>query len=111
MQPADEALDPYDEPAGRVAEAVLDGVVGSSVKTVASGVATSAPIVPKLRLAGRRHPCGPGELTSATITRSRSATSSKSTLSSRVWLRVSCTIAIDPTRRTASSSAARPSGT
>ena len=43
---------------------------------------------------------------SATIAPSRSATSSKTTLSSTAWLSVSCTIAIEPTRRTASSSAA-----
>ncbi len=41
----------------------------------------------------------------------RSAISSKVTSSSGICARVSCTIAIDPTRRTASSSAARPSGT
>jgi len=36
---------------------------------------------------------------------SRSAISSKATSSSTSWLSVSCTIAIEPTRRTASSSA------
>ena len=55
-------------------------------------------------------PARPASCTSATITRSRSATSSKSTCSSKFWLSVSCTMAIEPTRRTASSSAARPSG-
>ena len=49
-------------------------------------------------------------LTSVTIAPSRSAISSKVTLSSTAWLRVSCTIAIEPTRRTASSRAALADG-
>ena len=51
-----------------------------------------------------------GADTSPAIMATRSAISSKSTISSGAWDRVSCTTAIDPTRRTASSSAARASG-
>ena len=53
-------------------------------------------------------PCEPTSVTSRV---SRSVTSSKSTVSSKAWLSVSWTTAIAPTRRTASSSATRPSGT
>ena len=68
----------------------------------------------RLRAAARRRspsardpdPAPRRALTSVTIRPSRSAISSKSTCSSTAWLSVSCTIAIEPTRRTASSSAA-----
>ncbi len=81
----------------------------SSVSTIASGVATadgSIPNCPMILGVTRAS----GEATSPAIIATRSAISSKSTISSGACDRVSCTIAIDPTRRTASSSAARASG-
>ena len=65
-------------------------------------------IDPKSRCAHTRPPALPA--TSSTVCSSRSAISSKSTFWSNDWLRVSCTRAMEPTRRTASSSAARASG-
>ena len=53
----------------------------------------------------------PSPVTSSTVRSSRSAMSSNATFSSNDWLRVSCTKAMEPTRRTASSSASRASGT
>ena len=81
----------------------------TSVSTIASGVADSAGSVPKLPVRPSS-PARPGSRPRRPSRRSRSATSSKSTRSSNAWLSVSCTIAIDPTRRTASSSAAAPLG-
>ena len=76
---------------------------------IASGVATPASRTPNVpdRVA---RTSGSAVATSATIASSWSATSSKSTVSSTVCDSVSWTIAIVATRRTASSSAARPSG-
>ncbi len=51
-----------------------------------------------------------GAETSPAIAATRCAMSSKSTSSSGVWDSVSCTIAMDPTLRTASSSASLASG-
>ena len=82
----------------------------SSVSTIASGVAISESSTPKLPLRLVSTEVLTVD-TSATISATRSATSSKSTCSSKDSDSVSCTIAIDPTRRTASASAAWPSGT
>ena len=79
------------------------------MRTIASGVATtdgSIPNWPVIFGVTRTS----GEDTSPAIIATRSAMPSKSTISSGAWDSVSCTIAIDPTRRTASSSAARASG-
>ena len=51
-----------------------------------------------------------GDDTSPAIIATRSAMSSKSTISSEACASVSCTTAMDPTRRTASSRAALASG-
>ncbi len=75
------------------------------MSTMDSGVATSAPRIPKRPV--RRPVIRPGEI-SATIASTRSAISSKSTRSSRFWDSVSCTMAIEPTLRTASPSASLP---
>ena len=74
---------------------------------IASGVATPASRTPNVpdRVA---RTSGSAVATSATIASNWSATSSKSTVSSTVCDSVSWTIAIVATRRTASSSAARP---
>ena len=79
------------------------------MSTIASAVAASEGSTPKVPVR-RTRTRSPIALTSVTIRPSRSAISSKSTCSSGDWLSVSCTIAIEPTRRTASSSAALASG-
>ena len=78
----------------------------SSVSTIASAVAVSDGRTPKLP-SRRTRTRLPTALTSVTIRLSGSTISSKSTHSPTAWLSVSWTIAIDPTRRTASSSASR----
>ncbi len=82
---------------------------------MASAVAISDGITPndpsrRTRAPETSRAAPPSMLRSVTIVPSRSAMSSKSTFSSTSWLSVSWTIAIEPTRRTASSSAAFASG-
>ena len=79
------------------------------MRIIASAVATSEGARPNepTRTTRTRSPVA---LTSVTIWPSRSAISSKPTSSSAAALSVSCTIAIVPTRRTASSRAAFASG-
>ena len=99
-----------DDHAPRVASssgvvAVLDGVLehlGEHHRQRGGRLGGQHPEAPVRRTRTR----SPAALTSVTIRPSRSAISSKSTCSSTAWLSVSCTIAIEPTRRTASSSAA-----
>ena len=93
-------------PSGKACSAAL---CSSSVTARTSGVAAAAGSSPNEPVR-RVRAAGPTEVRSPSIGSTWSRTSSTSTTSSRLPASVSCTTAIDATRRTDSSSAARAAG-
>ena len=91
---------------GEVPKPCSTAFCNSSVRAIASGVASPESSTPKSPARLARAWLGRGHVGNHREQPVRYP--SKSTVSSTVWDSVSCTIAMEPTRRTASSSAARP---